>query len=230
MDGIGIDPEDYKLMRKLRKNLKQIEHLQLLNRELNPEEKFKVIIFLKKFSFLFSLISSFKVSKRVAFRQELQELNEKYPQILIESENTTFENSENSSFEEPLNNCILNKSLNIESITEKFCNLNIAEQKPQTTKINEPAKVAEVKHNEQQKPVQFINTNKIEKAAETKKQIKEEIFIETNKTVKKQLSQQLVKFTAIEVENAHEDLITCLDISSDTLKLVTGGLVLNCQK
>ena len=36
------ESEDYKKIRKLRKNLKQIEHLQLLNRELNPEEKLKV--------------------------------------------------------------------------------------------------------------------------------------------------------------------------------------------
>ena len=37
-----IDGEDYKKIRKLRKNLKQIENLQLLNRELDPEEKLKV--------------------------------------------------------------------------------------------------------------------------------------------------------------------------------------------
>jgi hypothetical protein len=43
MDSIeGVDPEDYKQIRKLRKVLRQIEHLQIVHRELNPEEKLKV--------------------------------------------------------------------------------------------------------------------------------------------------------------------------------------------
>ncbi len=157
-------------------------------------------------------------------RKELIELNEKYSHVLLDtSENTTFDNSDfqtESSFEEPIK-ASANTSLSIENITEKLGNLNISTQKPH---IDVKPKVIEIKKTEQ-KPSQISSNIKPVVAAEIPaKQVKEEPLV--NKIVKKPLT-SLVRFKTQEVENAHEDLITCLDICSEKLMLVTGRFVIS---
>jgi WD40 repeat protein len=132
-------------------------------------------------------------------RKELNELNERYAHIILEpSENSDVQTTE-SSFEEPVT---------------KFENLVITSE---NTEEIESSKI-QAESSETITTVKPVIINNTLKNVTSEVKPKEE----TIKVVKKSLSTTL-RFSTVEVENAHEDLITCLDINKDATMLVTGS-------
>ena len=144
-----------------------------------------------------------KIIKRVSLRKELNELNEKYSHLILEpSENSDVQTTE-SSFEEPVKETIFE---NLVIKNEKIIEKESTETQDKTTYSSQTLTTV--------KPLTAQNILKIA-TSETKKE-------ETLRVVKKSLSSTL-RFSTVEVENAHEDLISCLDINKGATMLVTGS-------
>ena len=150
----------------------------------------------------------------------MNELNGKYAHILLDSHESSDQQTE-SSFEESL------KASEIKELsrnTERFENLKLNNSEPEKSEKSLNNNIEVTKNDKSKK----VGTSKTIETAITDVDNKNVISVkaiqvkeEPSKTLKNSLSSTL-RFTTIEIENAHEDLITCLDINTDATKLVTG--------
>ena len=208
--------QDQKLYRKLRKHLRQIEHLQLATRPLNDEEKLKI-------------------SKRKLYRTELSQLTEQYRardelELLWEearptTETSAAENESSSVFN--LNTSLPNKlevvEVEVENLYETEKNEIVAE-KLKEIRI-EPNTVSDrhkenLEHSESSKTkaetankTQSVTVNKTEK---------------NNSKVVSKPSQPLPKpptltFDTFTEPDSHADLIMCTDVCVKSNLIVSGS-------
>ena len=228
--------EDLKKIRKLRKVLRQIEHLQLLTRALNSDEKLKI-------------------SRRSFYREQLSALNLKYKNIEIieDSMETTMDSEESRSFS--LNASNSSDKTNTGKISESFDrNLNELSQRFDTFFIQEESQtkieefneadlivsspienrtMPQVKENkpkketvEEVKKTDIEEKPKKETKAEVNKIKSENLTKETKKVPEKIVKPKEVKpkieFESFELNNAHEDLIVSVDICNESNLIATG--------
>lgn len=197
MKNSSVLSEDQKKFRKLRKILRQIEHLLLLPRELNNEEKLKV-------------------AKRAVYREQMLELNKKYQNgelLLLDSRDTTID-SEDSQFIQNISASFTENTIPEESsasleneIDELSTKLdNIIIQEPNETKVEKPIQTEE-KIEPKEKPIEEVKPKEKVKIVPTK------------------ISKPKITFDTVSVENAHEDLIVCLDVCPKAQLIVTGRFV-----
>jgi hypothetical protein len=198
--------DDEKKFRKLRKVLRQIEHLKLLARELNDEEKEKV-------------------SKQKIYKKQLKDLNLKYPNNELtfrDNQNTSVELEQSNQAEEKEEEKTVNTSeievnlptviqpdIQIDELTSKLDSLNIE-------KSNIEEEVVEKK--------EAI----VEPIPEPIKKVQEEITVKKPKKNLKPVvaePKQVVCFETFEIKDAHDDLIVSLDVYSESELIVTGRLV-----
>ena len=246
--------DDQKKIRKLRKNLRQIEHLQLLTRPLNSDEKLKV-------------------SRRLFYREQLSALNIKYKNVDIIEDNleTTYDSDEsrqtsfNASYvsEKEEKTTIISESFekNVAELSLHFNSLLIhdeTESKETEVELNKsklpvPSPI-ESKPLPQIKNVESKKEPKILKNIEAEIKIKEDsskiedkkfdkhIQLKENSSVPKKTDQILKEISQIEklkvkdvkpniefesfmLPNAHEDLIVSLDICNESKLIVTGRFI-----
>jgi len=198
--------DDEKKFRKLRKVLRQIEHLKLLARELNDEEKEKV-------------------SKQKIYKKQLKDLNLKYPNNELtfrDNQNTSVELEQSNQAEEKEEEKTVNTSeievnlptviqpdIQIDELTSKLDSLNIE-------KSNIEEEVVEKK--------EAI----VEPIPEPIKKVQEVITVKKPKKNLKPVvaePKQVVCFETFEIKDAHDDLIVSLDVYSESELIVTGRLV-----
>lgn len=218
--------DDEKKYRKLRKVLRQIEHLEVLPRPLNEEEKQKVL-------------------KRNIYRAQLKELNIKYPNnelLFRDNQNTSceFDNSHTTTVNDQhlnLSDVDVNLSNQVEEIHNESFDTNLDEltsqmnsliiEKPVTQEvINEPVQDPIPNQTLEHKPVQ-------KQAQEDKKQQPEiKLKVTETKTKKKPIETKpiikpVICFDTNEIKNAHADLIVSLDLCTESELIVTGRLTFN---
>ncbi len=198
--------DDEKKFRKLRKVLRQIEHLKLLARELNDEEKEKV-------------------SKQKIYKKQLKDLNLKYPNNELtfrDNQNTSVELEQSNQAEEKEEEktvdtseievnlpTVIQPDIQIDELTSKLDSLNIE-------KSNIEEEVVEKK--------EAI----VEPIPEPIKKVQEVITVKKPKKNLKPVvaePKQVVCFETFEIKDAHDDLIVSLDVYSESELIVTGRLV-----
>ena len=196
--------DDEKKFRKLRKVLRQIEHLKLLTRELNDEEKEKV-------------------SKQKIYKKQLKDLNLKYPNNELtfrDNQNTSVELEQSNQAEEEEKTVntseievnlpmVMQPDVQIDELTSKLDSLNI--EKP-----NIKEEVVEKKEAIEQ-PI-----------PEPIKKVQEEIAVKKPKKNLKPVvaePKQVICFETFEIKDAHDDLIVSLDVCCESELIVTGRLV-----
>lgn len=204
--------QDQKRFRRLRKALRQIENLNLLQRNLNQEEKHKI-------------------SKRSLFREELKQLFEKYPNgelLSYDSRENTFETEESiiSSGNAPLQN---ENSFEIHHLTDKLNQIELKEA--DDIQINSTPEIQFLKSEKlETSETNFESSNQCEdlcvdqqkvktESLKAKDQIKLLKIASDNHQVKK----KDFTFDTITVTDAHQDLITCVDIDGKNELVVTGS-------
>ena len=232
--------EDSKRYRKLRKLLRQIEHLQLVARPLNDEEKYKC-------------------SKRDSYRKELNALNEKYSnsQLLSElkkDENISFEQDEsnshlflnnseieisftqpnaenNISLDDELNNKLANLTLDTktehtDAMAEEENNKNIPSVES-NEQINNSESNQETQNNAAQSKKSKKQKNKQPQQEKSQPVEVSNITLTTNAVQPTQTQPQAklkpkIFYDHFEIENSHEDIIVSMDISIESNLIVTG--------
>ena len=234
--------EDSKRYRKLRKLLRQIEHLQLVARPLNDEEKYKC-------------------SKRDSYRKELNALNEKYSnsQLLSElkkDENISFEQDEsnshlflnnseieisftqpnaenNTSLDDELNNKLANLTLDAKTEHSYTMAEDDNNKNQPLVESNEQINNSETKHETQNNAAQSKKSKKQKnKQPQQEKSQSESVEVSnitsTTTAVQPTQTQPQAKlkpkifYDHFEIENSHEDIIVSMDISIESNLIVTG--------
>jgi len=198
--------DDEKKFRKLRKVLRQIEHLKLLARELNDEEKEKV-------------------SKQKIYKKQLKDLNLKYPNNELtfrDNQNTSVELEQSNQAEEKEEEKTVNTSeievnlptviqpdIQIDELTSKLDSLNIEKSDIEEEVVEKKEAI-------------------VEPIPEPIKKVQEEITVKKPKKNLKPVvaePKQVVCFETFEIKDAHDDLIVSLDVYSESELIVTGRLV-----
>jgi WD40 repeat protein len=213
--------EDQKNYRKLRKILRQIEHLVILPRNLNKEEENKV-------------------SKRKFYRDQLEALNLKYKnqsELLTDTIEKEAEISEPSSF--LTNEVIEEKHLDTENIYissteiegEKNENESHAEE---SCEVSKEITVTKKKNKKSKKSKKTVDIDELAQKMENIA-LESPESQEKNILVPKAQSQKLIttekpkkyipkiSFSTQLIENAHEDLILSIDVCSESNLIVTAG-------
>ncbi len=206
--------DDQRKYRKIRKYLRQIEHLQLLTRDLNDEEKLKV-------------------KRKKHYREQLNSLTSKYAndELFFDNETTALNEStvsarhevsvtsqavqeevekaeeEKERFEAEVDNLAveLNDKLSVESVDEQIA----------------PAEAAEVKTNETRK--KKINNAEKKAAVVDVSETVVKPKVEKVKVTKVEPAKPFVVFETFKVEEAHEDLIVSVDVCTESNMVVTGS-------
>jgi WD40 repeat protein len=207
--------EDQKNFRKLRKVLRQIEHLHLLPRHLNREEESKVL-------------------KRKFYRDQLEALSLKYKDqhewLQDTSSSVVQQNEEDSTFEiGSSQESLVIKVTNEESIV--INDEDIHEEVEEISKLEEPTAPEKQPKNERDSS-KILNevTQKLDDLVldSAKKQPILRPKETSQKPVKPKQTQVLLKVPKVSynstlVADAHEDLIVCLDICTESMLIVTGS-------
>ncbi len=197
--------DDEKKFRKLRKVLRQIEHLKLLARELNDEEKEKV-------------------SKQKIYKKQLKDLNLKYPNNELtfrDNQNTSVELEQSNQAEEKEEKTVntseievnlptvIQPDIQIDELTSKLDSLNIEKSNIEEEEVEKKEAI-------------------VEPIPEPIKKVQEEITVKKPKKNLKPVvaePKQVVCFETFEIKDAHDDLIVSLDVYSESELIVTGRLV-----
>ncbi len=198
--------DDEKKFRKLRKVLRQIEHLKLLARELNDEEKEKV-------------------SKQKIYKKQLKDLNLKYPNNELtfrDNQNTSVELEQSNQAEEKEEEKTVNTSeieVNLPTVIQPDIQIDELTSKLDSLNIEKPDIEEEVV--EKKEAI-------VEPIPEPIKKVQEEITVKKPKKNLKPVvaePKQVVCFETFEIKDAHDDLIVSLDVYSESELIVTGRLV-----
>lgn len=198
--------DDEKKFRKLRKVLRQIEHLKLLARELNDEEKEKV-------------------SKQKIYKKQLKDLNLKYPNNELtfrDNQNTSVEFEQSNQAEEKEEEKTVNTSeieVNLPTVIQPDIQIDELTSKLDSLNIEKPDIEEEVV--EKKEAI-------VEPIPEPIKKVQEEITVKKPKKNLKPVvaePKQVVCFETFEIKDAHDDLIVSLDVYSESELIVTGRLV-----
>jgi hypothetical protein len=197
--------DDEKKFRKLRKVLRQIEHLKLLARELNDEEKEKV-------------------SKQKIYKKQLKDLNLKYPNNELtfrDNQNTSVELEQSNQAEEKEEKTVntseievnlptvIQPDIQIDELTSKLDSLNIEKSNIEEEEVEKKEAI-------------------VEPIPEPIKKVQEVITVKKPKKNLKPVvaePKQVVCFETFEIKDAHDDLIVSLDVYSESELIVTGRLV-----
>jgi hypothetical protein len=197
--------EDMKKARKLRKKLRQIEHLLLLARPLNKEETKKVV-------------------ERDTYRQQFALLNSIYKNGEL-YENESFNNSTTSPVNAQLETSDQqnqNQYYSFQDVEEEGEGEEEDQEEEKQAEIEEEP-IIEIERDEEKK-----EDNKLEQMYSKKEQIQINIEKEENKSQKqnkKVLKKSLLKPTFEtngNMENIHDDLILSIDICEKSNLIVTG--------
>ena len=224
--------EDQKNYRKLRKILRQIEHLVILPRNLNKEEESKV-------------------SKRKFYRDQLEALNLKYKnqiELLTETHEKETELSEPNSF--LLDEAIEEKHLDSENIQiaatveeekgEEFNSKIVSEIETKGEQLEVPNTIIspKKKNKKTKKTKETVDIDELAQKLENielgSKETKEnkqldnskETIIKSQKVLtaeKPKKAQVKASFSTQLIENAHEDLILTIDICTEFNLIATAG-------
>ncbi len=216
--------DDQKKYRKIRKYLRQIEHLQLLTRDLNDEEMLKV-------------------KRKQLYREQLNHLTAKYVnyESFFEQNETSALNESSSSVKHQAEHEVSVTSQVVQEEAEKAEEErkrievevdNLAAEL--TEKLSVEAKVELSVPNEVTKlegvEVKINQTNKKNKKGVEKKlpvlEPAEAVTIpkvEKAKSNKVEATKPFNVFKTNQVEEAHEDLITSVDVCTETNMVVTGS-------
>ena len=217
--------EDQKNYRKLRKILRQIEHLVILPRNLNKEEENKV-------------------SKRKFYRDQLEALNLKYKnqsELLTDTNEKEADLSEPSSF--LTNETIEEKHLDTENI--HIASTEIKEEKneneshaEENCEVSKEITVTKKKNKKSKKSKETVDIDELAEKMENivlESPESQEKKILVPKADNKAQSQKLIttekpkkyipkiSFSTQLIENAHEDLILSIDVCSESNLIVTAG-------
>ncbi len=218
--------DEKKKVRKLRKYLRQIEHLKLLTRPLNEEEKSKVAnryVYRKELDELTARLN-YSLDESVETFAEF-ELNQFKPNDLsqepIEEENKIVHEKEERLEEE-------NIEREIDQLTESFKSLakeEITESKD-TILTGETANQPNPKRNKkQQKKVQQQQQEQAELYEKElkKSQLQSKVNVESSsKALKIEKPKAKLFYDCKSLIDVHENLVTCLDIDSKASIVVTG--------
>lgn len=198
--------DDEKKFRKLRKVLRQIEHLKLLARELNDEEKEKV-------------------SKQKIYKKQLKDLNLKYPNNELtfrDNQNTSVESEQSNQAEEKEEEKTVDTSeieVNLPTVIQPDIQIDELTSKLDSLNIEKPDIEEEVV--EKKEAI-------VEPIPEPIKKVQEVITVKKPKKNLKPVvaePKQVVCFETFEIKDAHDDLIVSLDVYSESELIVTGRLV-----
>ena len=226
--------EDGKTIRKLRKVLRQIEHLGLVTRPLNDEEKAKL-------------------ARRAEYRKELLLLNEKCAQHSRESQVEQEQNDSKSDIDDShliLTNTSLeliqqdNESASYENHSESFSatldqlssQLEQYKIEENQTKHDDPVAAAGEsvkadrsvsKQEEQTKQTKDESNSNMIKTKQQGYQQPKAMQVETVAKKVEPIAKRVIQFECpVNDPNAHEDLIVSVDVCMDSKLIVTGRYLL----
>jgi len=216
---------DQRIFRKTRKYLRQIEHLMLLTRELNHEEKLKI-------------------RRRNQYREQLKTLTNKYKNdeefFNLDStiDDSITSTIPNDSIDQTDNKAELSFESTLNEINKKFDKISLEESNETEDKIlTEDNSLEKSEANDLETvEIEIDETKKVESEVKdvSKKPEKpkaKEVSIskaeipKKTKIIKPKFEAPNLKsyFKTLELEDAHEDLIVSIDLCAESNLIVTGS-------